>query len=408
MVSKTVAVCKGDDFMRAEESMYLLEYEKQKLLDCAKSFKELAVVFSSGTEEIRLNLPKEERSLILMQKKLKENRELFADNLREIASIIGNLAGKEISVFHFHQHKIKKIGKLLEEEGLILKDIYSLEGDGNKELLAVVIKRKKKREVTTEELAGYLSVLLDRRLQVVNGMPFFLTEEFSTVYFEEEAKLLALSGYATAIKEMEKVSGDNYSFFEADGNNYITILSDGMGSGEKACADSESVVTMAEKFLEAGFSVETAVQMINDILLLSEEQENMSTLDLCSVDLMTGNAEIAKIGSANSYIKNLREVEQIKSESLPLGIFHNREIQLLKRKIQPGDYIVMLSDGVVDCLEKEKGGDFIQTLIGDLQCERPGEMANSIMKYAINMSKGRIMDDMTVLVVGFWENRMAD
>ena len=44
-------------------------------------------------------------------------------------------------------------------------------------------------------------------------------------------------------------------------------------------------------------------------------------------------------------------------------------------------------------------------LISELQFERPNEIANCIMKYVLNVSKGRIRDDMTVLVMGFWENK---
>ena len=38
----------------------------------------------------------------------------------------------------------------------------------------------------------------------------------------------------------------------------MAVLSDGMGSGEKACRDSEFVVDFVEKFLEVGFSKETS------------------------------------------------------------------------------------------------------------------------------------------------------
>ena len=39
-------------------------------------------------------------------------------------------------------------------------------------------------------------------------------------------------------------------------------LSDGMGSGSAACKESEMVLDLVERFLEAGFSVETAIRMM--------------------------------------------------------------------------------------------------------------------------------------------------
>ena len=178
-----------------------------------------------------------------------------------------------------------------------------------------------------------------------------------------------------------------------------------MGSGEKACADSEIVVDMAEKLMDAGFSIETTVQMINDALLAGAENANMSTLDLCGVDLYEGNATFVKIGSASTYIKSGEEIEKLSASSLPLGVFHKQDVELICRKISDGDYIVMLSDGIMDCVSQERGEDFLMELVRELHCKRPSEMANSIMKYVLNLSKGRIRDDMTVLVMGFWENK---
>ena len=138
------------------------------------------------------------------------------------------------------------------------------------------------------------------------------------------------------------------------------------------------------------------------------ENMNMSTLDLCGVDLYGEEAIFAKIGSAATYMKSGNTVEKLSSSSLPLGVFHKQVIELIRRKIHDGDYIIMLSDGVMDCITQEKGEVFIKELIQDLRFERPNEIAGCIMKYVLNLSKGRIRDDMTVLVMGFWENKYED
>ena len=397
----------------AEESTYLLEYEKQKIMTCAKSFEELAKVFVylPGKEQDK-SISEEshckDRQSLLWKKRLMENRELFADNLKEMAGIMGQVAGRDVHAVWFPEKRRKQMIHMLEEEGLLVRDIYQLENATEKNCLAVSVKCRKNTQCTSEELAGYLSVLLDQHLQPVCGSPFFLPQEFTTVYFEEEAKLTVLSGYAKAVKETEKVSGDNFSFFETKNGYYMAILSDGMGSGEKACADSEVVVDMAEKLMDAGFSIEMTVQMINDALLAGAENLNMSTLDLCGVDLYAETATFAKIGSACTYIKSDNKVEKLESSSLPLGVFHKQDIELIHRKIHDGDYVIMLSDGVMDCISQEKGEAFMKELIGDLQFERPNEIASCIMKYVLNLSKGRIRDDMTVLVMGFWESKYDD
>lgn len=394
----------------AEESLYLLEYEKQRIETCAKSFEELAKVFvylpeKEEGKELPEGIEGTDRKTVLWKKRLMENRELFADNLKEMASIMGQVAKKDVRAVRFCEKKRKQMIHILEEEGLLVSDLYRLEREKGSTLIAIHVACKKNVQCTSEELAGYLSVLLNKHLQPTVGTPFYIAQESAILYFEEEAILSVLSGYAKAVKESEKVSGDNFSFFETKTGYYMAVLSDGMGSGEKACADSEIVVDMAEKLMDAGFSVETTVRMINDALLAGAENSNMSTLDFCGVDLYEGMATFVKIGSACTFIKNKENVEKLNSTSLPLGVFHKQDIEVLERRVDDGDYIIMLSDGVMDCVSREKGEDYLEELISQIGCERPNEIAGCIMKYVLNLSKGRIRDDMTVLVMGFWENK---
>ena len=392
-----------------EESVYLLEYEKQKLMTCAKSFEDLAKVFVYLPDrENKKSIQEMDRQTLIWKRRIKENRELLADNLKEMAVIMGQVAKKDVRAVWYPEKKRKQVIHLLEDEGLNIKDIYCLEGNGEKSKVAVCVKGKNGITLTSSEMAEYLSVLLNRHLQACAGTPFFITDEYKNLYFEEEAKFTVLTGFAKAIKETEKISGDNYSFFETDNGIFTAILSDGMGSGEKACADSETVVDMAEKFMDAGFSMETTVQMINDALLAGTEDSNMSTLDLCSVDLHSGTCSFVKIGSACTFIKRGNEVEKIPSVSLPLGIFHQLDVTTQMRYLSDGDYVIMLSDGIADCLSQKEGELFVKDLISSLMYQRPTEIANCIMKYVLSVSKGRIRDDMTVLVMGFWENTYED
>lgn len=176
-----------------------------------------------------------------------------------------------------------------------------------------------------------------------------------------------------------------------------------MGSGEKACRDSTMVVELMQKFLEAGFQMEMAIQMINSLLLTGEENANMSTLDLCSMDLYSGECRFVKVGSACSYIKRGHLVDRISSGNLPLGIFQKPDVEAVGRCLEDGDYIVMISDGILDALSQGIGEDMLSELIGECDLENPGEMAGAILNFCIRQCKGHIRDDMTVLVTGIWK-----
>lgn len=92
--------------------------------------------------------------------------------------------------------------------------------------------------ICIDDVADFISVAMNTRLHAAKNTPQYLTPDWNTYYFVEEANYHLLTGIAKAVKETEQVSGDNYSFYEAENGRMVAILSDGMGSGEKASEDS--------------------------------------------------------------------------------------------------------------------------------------------------------------------------
>jgi stage II sporulation protein E len=304
------------------------------------------------------------------------------------------------------ERRFKQIARALKEIGIQIKNLYLIENETGRMEISISMKNNKRNTVATEEVGDLLAVLLNIRLVCTADNPFFVTEEWKTYYYVEEACFHVLTGAALAVKETEKVSGDNYAFFNTGTGNQTAVLSDGMGSGEKACADSSMVVELMQKFLEAGFQTQTAVQMINSSLVSGEESLNMSTLDLCSIDLYSGDCRFVKVGSASSYIKRQHLVDRISSGNLPMGIFQKPDMETVSRQLMDGDYIIMVSDGVLDALSQGMGEEMLLEIIGNTNLENPGEMANAILNFCIHQSRGRIRDDMTVLVTGIWKKEV--
>ena len=262
--------------------------------------------------------------------------------------------------------------------------------------------------ISTEDVADFISVAMNTRLCPSKNSPMYLTKEYNPYYVLEEPPYHLMTGFAKAVKEGEKMSGDNYSFYEADTGKLVVILSDGMGSGEMANRDSGRVIEMMERLLEAGFAKESAVQMINGALAAAGQEQNMSTLDICSMDLYSGECEFVKVGAACTYIKRGHLVDRLSAQNLPLGVFQQIEPEVMSRTLQNGDYVIMLSDGVLDALSQGLGEEILPEIIGRMEYTNPNEMANQILAYCIKQSKGQIRDDMTVLVTGIWDQSEDD
>lgn len=389
----------------------LPDYGKRKLMTYADSIRELALnLEDNGNEEPGDKECREavDRRAILWQKKLSENKSLMVDQLREMSKIMMELAEENRRCVPMSSRRFKQIAHAFKEMELQLKSLYLIENENGRAEISVTLKGKGKNPLSSDEVGDLLSVLLGTHLSSRQDNKFFLSEGFETLYYVEESRFHTLTGVAKAVKETEQISGDNYSFFEMETGNLTAILSDGMGSGDKACADSTMVVELVQRFLEAGFQMEMAIQMINSTLLSGGEQSNMSTLDVCSLDLYSGECHFIKVGSSSSYIKRQHLVDRISSGNLPLGIFQKPDVESIGRTLMDGDYIIMISDGILDALSQGIGEDMLSEFIGSLTVENPGEMANTILRYSIQQSRGHIRDDMTVMVIGIWERNGDD
>lgn len=387
------------------EAVLLPDYGKKKLLNYADTFRDLARTFTYIPETaVSENQNSSDRQNIICQSRLLENREILADHLNEMAQIMTHVAEEAFCLIRISEKKKRQLAQILKTHGILVQDIYMIENARHHFEVNMQLKTIKAKHFSTEEIAGLLSVILNKRLVSLKNSIVFIKDEYGTFTFEEEAKYGVLTGVAKAVKENEVMSGDNYSFMEIGNGSFLSAISDGMGSGEKACRDSGMVVDLLEKLLEAGFRKETAIQMINGTLIARDEEQNMSTLDLCEIDLYSGVCNFMKVGAAASFIKRKCGVEIIEEDSLPLGIFHQMEIESELRPISDGDYVIMVSDGIVDALQRDESVFMLQEFIGRIKMENPREIANHILQFVICAGNGKIKDDMTVMVIGAWEN----
>lgn len=384
------------------QEVWLAAYGKKKLLGYADSFCDLAKSFTYQGRTIEKST--QERQERLINRRLVENREILADHLNEIAEMMRTLAQETYQVQPFRDRELKRLIHACREQGMLLRSIYRTQDDVKGMRLIAELCAAPDHVLTMEDAADYLSVLFDKRMVPEKDNLFFLSKEYETLVFEEEAPYHVLTGAAKATRENEAVSGDTYSVIE-NGNGSLTLaLSDGMGSGEKAMADSETVIDLLERFIEAGFSKETAIEMINGVLIARSEEENMSTLDICDIDLYTGSCELIKVGASYTYIKRGAAVEQIAAQNLPLGVFHKLDLDRQHCQLGDGDYVIMVSDGVIDGVGSE---ELFCEMLSQLTLQNPQEIANYILQFVLHKTMGRIQDDMTVLTMGIWENGMC-
>lgn len=225
-----------------------------------------------------------------------------------------------------------------------------------------------------------------------------------TLKLVEEEAFRVTTGVAKLGKYEASVSGDNYTFMNTGDGKYIVALSDGMGSGQKADCQSRAAISLLEQFMETGFDKDTAIKLINSILVLKSDDDSFATIDLSAIDLYDGKVEFVKIGAVSTYIKRPQRVETVKTVSLPAGILSDIETEMICKNVNSGDFIIMVSDGIIDSFKEDEGGEkSLVNYIDEIENINPQGIADTILNKAYSNSGNKAIDDMTVLVAKVWK-----
>ncbi|HYG56969.1 MAG TPA: SpoIIE family protein phosphatase, partial [Symbiobacteriaceae bacterium] len=215
---------------------------------------------------------------------------------------------------------------------------------------------------------------------------------------ETTPALRVVSGVARMPKRGGHISGDSFAGELLDPGRFMLALSDGMGVGRAAAAESRQCVTLLREILRAGFATDVAVKTVNSALLLHSTEESFATVDLALLDLTTGRAEFVKVGAAPSFVKRGSDVTVVKMASVPVGIINQVQVENEFRMLKPGDIVVMITDGVWDVSKDDV--DKERWLINHLRratTDEPEEIAESILARALELLPAP-GDDLTVLV----------
>ena len=297
----------------------------------------------------------------------------------------------------------RKLKRLLYKKGILLKKVYVYDNEEQRKEVYLTIRTRRRHCISNKEAAECLSEAMNTSMMPSHEARTYVRNEYTNTCFVERTNFEVVYGVERYVGDYQQISGDSFSFLQKEDGQFVASLSDGMGTGLNAYQESERVVDLLEQFLEAGFSKETAVKMINSALVLRDQGKTFSTIDISSIDLYSGVCEFLKIGAATSFIRRGNWVECITSTSLPAGIFQQTDLDKTCRKLYDGDMVIMVTDGVLDVLPTEHQENVMKDIILEHETNNPKELADYILNRVLQYKNGRFCDDMTILVMGIWK-----
>ncbi len=334
--------------------------------------------------------------------RLRENRYVIAEQLDAMAGLMEEWAKARINVDKQYQSLMAEIAYEVKEKGLIMEDLHIYE-DNKRLCIEGYVSSKWDGGISVKQYLAGVEKAMKKPMRLGKEGRSVLTREPAFLSLYEDTVYYGLQGIAAEKKNGSLMNGDSYVFFAMDDGNYHICLSDGMGSGTRANQESEMVVDLLQKFIEAGFRKETAIKLMNSAMVLQGEENTYSTLDYAMIDLYTGNVELIKIGGAATFIKRKDSVEIIDVGNLPAGADVRMEVESTKKQLESGDFLVMVTDGVIEYLNVRNPKETVADIISMIHTDNAGVLAKTLLDQVLFRTGGYTMDDMTILVTGIWE-----
>lgn len=382
---------------------------EERLMNIARTFERMSkTMFNTNEygseEEISYNLTGEELVDKIWKNKFDESRMIMSSQFEQVAKIIEEYSKQMYDFVKITDEQEDYIKNRLKSKKVFLDKIVGIENKRQKNEYLVTAKCEKGVTIGSREVAEIISEAMGKKYMPSRNCRKLISNEYTTTTYVEAANFYVLHAAAGKARGDNGISGDNYSLRELDNGQLLMGLSDGMGYGTSACLESETVIELLEQLLDSGFDADTAMKMINSVMVMNSSEDHPATLDYGVIDLHSGMCDIVKIGAAATFVKRGNWVETIKSTSMPLGIFSELDYDSTSKKLYNGDMIIMVSDGVIDALESENKDEKMGKIISSIKSDNPREIADEILSCALN-GKDRMNDDMTVLVTGIWENK---
>ena len=378
---------------------------EERITHYTKAFADLAKSFlsvpSGGTLAV-VGMDDYQKVHAAWNARMDEQRVAVATQLTEISGIMEGAIRRAYDTKEDTSLE-RQLKRALHKKGILLKKVYVYDHKNRRKEIYLTIRTRKRGCIPNKDVAETLSEITGVAMMPSCEARNFVRNEYTSTCFVERTNFEVVYHMERCVGDYQQISGDSFSFLQKEDGQFLASLSDGMGTGLNAYQESEKVVDLLEQFLEAGFSKETAVKMINSAMVLRSDGKTFSTIDISSIDLYSGVCEFLKIGAATSFIRRGSWVETITSTSLPAGIFQQTDFEKTCRKLYDGDMVVMVTDGVLDVLPSEHQEKMMKDIILEHDTNNPKELADYILNRVRQYKNGRFSDDMTVLVIGIWK-----
>lgn len=153
--------------------------------------------------------------------------------------------------------------------------------------------------------------------------------------------------YAQCRKHGQDICGDAFKSRRLeDGARVLAVLSDGLGSGVKACILSGMTAVMALKFTASNMDIIHSAEIMMDALPVCQVRKiSYATFTIvdCSMD---GRAQIIEMDNPETLFLRQNREQPLRYRSMASPKWQDRVLRIAETDTRPQDRVVLVSDGI--------------------------------------------------------------
>ncbi|RMG22906.1 MAG: GAF domain-containing protein, partial [Bacteroidetes bacterium] len=217
--------------------------------------------------------------------------------------------------------------------------------------------------------------------------------------------------FAAESENAQEVGGDYFDVVQVNEHLFKLAIGDVSGKGTTAAFYMAEIKGIFHALSQLDLDVRTFVCCANKALAKCIQKGFFVTLTYLHINTQTKQIDMLRAGHCPAffYRKASDEIQMLRDGTLGLGIVRNDSFgnflgQGETLHYQPGDFLVLYTDGIVEARDEhgeEFGYERFEQIIARHKAAAASTLASEIVQAAKEFTHSELQDDYTVLVIRF-------
>ncbi|WP_307872898.1 PP2C family protein-serine/threonine phosphatase [Paractinoplanes ovalisporus] len=198
----------------------------------------------------------------------------------------------------------------------------------------------------------------DRYQSVARTRRLTLAAEMQWELLPARSRIRPSFGLAGQLEPSYNVRGDSFDWADQDGRLSLSVLN-GMGEGVTAALLTSLATYALRNARRAGIPLADQAALADQAVFAEHRGATYVSALLLELDLTTGEMLAVDAGSPRLLLLRDGQVHDEKlTKEFPLGMFEDTDYQVQRFRLEPGDRLMLVSDGIYDAVaETGRYGD---------------------------------------------------